>query len=72
MEAAMENLFDLNEAIEYIGKPSKSTVRDWMRKGLVPFVRLPGGRLIRFRQEDLDALILAGLVNARQDKEGKV
>ena len=62
----MENLFDLDEAIEYMGKPSKATFRDWMRKGFVPFVRLPGGRLIRFRQEDLDAVILAGLVNAKE------
>ena len=64
----MGELLTLKDAAHYYGA-KKSTFKHWVRKGLIPFVRLPGGRLIRFRQEDLDAVVLAGLVNARQGKE---
>ena len=65
------NLLDIEEAARYLGGVAVPTLRTWTRKRLVPFVRLPGGRLIRFRVEDLDAVVLAGRTEPRQGKEGE-
>lgn len=34
-----------------------ATVRLWARQGKIPVVKLPGGRLKRFRREDVDAIL---------------
>lgn len=41
-----------------------STLRDWILKRRLPYVKV--GRLIRIRRSDLEALIAANLVPARE------
>jgi excisionase family DNA binding protein len=43
-----------DEAAAYLGvKPA--TLRGWVRAGLIPHHRLPGGRVLRFHPAELDA-----------------
>ncbi len=50
---------------------SIATLRKWVHERRVPFIKLANGSLVRFRQRDLDRLILNGLVEPRQGKEGR-
>ena len=49
---------------------SIATLRKWVHERRVPFIKLANGSLVRFRQRDLDRLILNGPVEPRQGKEG--
>ena len=35
-------------------------IRKWVLEGKVPFVRLYGGRTIRFRESDIDQIVATG------------
>jgi len=50
---------------------SIANLRKWVHERRVPFIKLANGSLVRFRQRDLDRLILNGLVEPRQGKEGR-
>ena len=41
-----------------------STIRSWVCQKRIPYVKL-GGRLVRIRRSDADALISASIVEAR-------
>ena len=45
-----------------------STIRAWVCQRRIPFVKL-GGRLVRIRRSDAEALIAASLVPIRADRE---
>lgn len=38
-------------------KVTRTTVSRWVRDGSLPAIRLPGGRTLRFRRADVDALL---------------
>ncbi len=57
-------LLKLKEAGELYGV-SPHTLRRWARIGKLPVVRL-GGRTVRFRPEDLESVVRAKLVPARE------
>jgi excisionase family DNA binding protein len=44
-----------------------STLRDWVLKRRIPYVKV--GRLVRIRRCDVEALIVASIVPARQSAE---
>jgi excisionase family DNA binding protein len=52
----MELLTD-REVAERLKVDSVATVRRLRQSGALPFVKLPGSRLVRVRAEDVDALI---------------
>lgn len=52
----MERLLTDREVADCL-RMNIATVRRLRRSGALPFVRLPGSRLIRVRAEDVDALI---------------
>lgn len=51
-----ERLLKVPEAAEELGVCVR-TLRKWMALRLIPFVRLPGGDLIRFRRSALERFI---------------
>lgn len=51
-----------DEAARYLGV-TPSTLRTWVSKRKVPYCRV-GGRLVRFRVQDLDEFLEAGAVAA--------
>ena len=55
----MNRLLDQRELAEYLGV-SFETVRSWVKRGLVPITRLPGGRQVRFTPEQVAAIVAAG------------
>jgi len=54
-------------AAEYMGV-SRRTLDRWRKSGLVSFVRI-GGRLIRFRRLDLDAMMQAHMIRVTIEEE---
>ena len=50
-------LLTAREVGEFLGVSTESVLR-WSRRGELPAIRLPGGA-IRFRQDDLDAWLMA-------------
>jgi len=42
-------------------KVKPSTIRAWTSRRRIPFVKLLGGRAVRYRQSDLEKIIKAGL-----------
>ena len=58
----MENLLTLKEAAARL-RLSRHTLRSWVRQRRLPAVRL-GRRALRFRAEDLDAVVNASHVPA--------
>lgn len=61
MDQSIEPLLD-DEQVASTLKVSVETLAAWRHTGRVklPFVRI-GGRLVRYRKTDIDALIAAGL-----------
>jgi excisionase family DNA binding protein len=57
------DLLDVEEGAVFLHVKS-STVRSWILKGQVPFVKL--GRRVFLRRPDLEALITSSVVPARQ------
>ena len=51
-------------AVEWRVKPR--TIRDLCARGEIPFIRLPGDRLIRFRRAELDELLDSRRMGPRQ------
>ena len=47
-------MLTIKEVADQLGV-HEMTVRQWIADGLLPAVRLPGGKAIRVRKEDLDA-----------------
>jgi excisionase family DNA binding protein len=54
--SALKRLFTLKEAACYLGV-SYGKVRDWVARGLLPAVRLPGGKLIHVTVDDLERFV---------------
>ena len=70
-EIAM-NLLTIDEAAAYLGGVKIATLRKWVHLRRIPYIKLAGGSLVRFRAEDLDSVIQSGLVSVRQGgREGK-
>lgn len=66
---AEQGLLTLDEAAAFLGV-AKITLRRWTRKGELPCVRIGKRGDRRFRQEDLDAYILANRTpQPRKDAE---
>lgn len=53
--SSLQTLITTGEAADYLGVPI-GTLRRWAKKGSVPYVVLPSGRL-RFDKADLDAAV---------------
>jgi len=49
------------EAAAYL-RVKTTTIRAWTMRRKIPFIRLPRSRAVRFRRQDLDRVIQAGLV----------
>ncbi|HUT87023.1 MAG TPA: helix-turn-helix domain-containing protein [Candidatus Heimdallarchaeota archaeon] len=49
-------MLTIKEVAEKLGV-HEVTVREWINNGNLPAIRLPGGRAIRIRPEDLEAHI---------------
>jgi len=61
----MSDLLDVEEGAQYCHIKS-TTMRDWIYKGRVPFVKL--GRRVFLRKQDLERLIVESLVPARVER----
>ena len=61
-KASAGPLFSVEEAATYL-KIAVWTLRHWVSQRKIPFVRL--GRLVRFRQADLDAFISKNIVRPK-------
>lgn len=57
-------LLDAGEVAAYL-KVSEWTVRDWVRQGRIPHVKL--GRALRFRESDLESFVCARVVGETSD-----
>jgi excisionase family DNA binding protein len=57
--AAADRLLTAGEVAKRLGTTERY-VWSLGRRGILPRVVLPGGRLVRFQQSDLDAMIVAG------------
>lgn len=51
--------FDTAQAAEYL-MTTPHWIRSKARDGSLPFYRLPGGKFVRFKVEDLDAFVESG------------
>lgn len=51
--------------VERIYQIKRGTQRVWRQRKLIPYVRLGGGRLIRYRRSDMDAWVAARAVEVR-------
>jgi len=56
--SALKRLYTLREAATYLGI-GYGKVRDYVSRGLLPAVKLPGGKLIHVTVDDLEHLVLA-------------
>lgn len=41
----------------YLGGVSVKTISSWITRGVLPFTRMPGSRLLLFRRADVDAAL---------------
>lgn len=62
-----DSLWDVPDVAQYL-KVSESTIRAYILKRAIPFIRL--GSLIRFRRAEIDAWIDAGRPYVEDDGEG--
>ncbi len=61
--SSLERLLTAKEVAPLLGV-GVSTVYEWQRKGLIPYVRLPGHG-IRFRASDLEAWIETRIISPK-------
>ena len=60
-----ERLLDAAEVAARLNV-KKSTVYSWVFKRVVPYVKLPGGRALRFREADVSRMIEDGVHEAEE------
>lgn len=60
----------LEEAADYL-RISKPSAYRFMQEGSLPYYRIAGTGLRRFRREDLDAMMLPGTIAAPRSTRGK-
>lgn len=55
-DMASEELLTSREVADEF-RVHRATVLRWAREGIVPAIRLPGGKAIRFRRSDIEAAL---------------
>ena len=57
------------QAARYIGGITEDTLRVWVNDGIIPAYR-PGGKVLLFRREDIDAALSARAVESKTETKG--
>lgn len=57
----MEKLLTIDELAEVLSA-KKSTIYQWVHQGLIPYIKV--GRLLRFREEDIQKWLISREVEA--------
>ena len=57
------------QAARYIGGISEDTLRVWVNDGVIPAYR-PGGKVLLFRREDIDAALASRVVKSKTEAGG--
>lgn len=58
------------KAAEYLAL-SPNTLRQYVSRGKIPFIKVPGSNQVRFRREDLDKWMMQGFRAASNVADGK-